>query len=85
MELIGPLASELRLMSSVLCSPITDYWTAMTIDADLTLIMLLILFVMLVKTKIPAPAVFIGALAVALTLNLAPADELLKGFSNRAC
>ena len=55
----------------------------MTLDAYLTLALLLILFVMLVKTKIPAPAVFIGALAVALTMKLAPADELLKGFSNQ--
>ena len=55
----------------------------MTIDAYLTLALLLILFVILVKTKIPAPAVFTGALAVALTLKLAPADELLKGFSNQ--
>jgi di/tricarboxylate transporter len=55
----------------------------MSIDAYLTLALLLILFVLLVKTKIPAPAVFTGALAVALTLKLAPADELLKGFSNQ--
>ncbi len=55
----------------------------MTIDAYLTLTLLLILFVLLVKTKIPAPAVFVGTLAIALTLKLAPADELLKGFSNQ--
>jgi len=55
----------------------------MTIDAYLTLSLLLGLFVLLVKTKIPAPAVFVGALAIALTLKLAPAHELLKGFSNQ--
>ena len=54
----------------------------MTIDAYLTLSLLLGLFVLLVKTKIPAPAVFVGALTIALTLKLAPAHELLKGFSN---
>ena len=54
----------------------------MTIDAYLTLSLLLGLFVLLVKTKIPAPAIFVGALAIALTLKLAPAHELLKGFSN---
>jgi di/tricarboxylate transporter len=55
----------------------------MTIAAYLTLALLLGLFVLLVKTKIPAPAVFVGALAVAMTLQLAPTDELLKGFSNQ--
>lgn len=55
----------------------------MTIDAYLTLSLLLGLFVLLVKTKIPAPAVFVGALTIALTLKLAPAHELLKGFSNQ--
>jgi di/tricarboxylate transporter len=54
----------------------------MTIAAYLTMALLLGLFVFLVKTKIPAPAVFVGALAVAMTLRLAPTDELLKGFSN---
>ena len=55
----------------------------MTIEAYLTLALLLALFALLIKTKIPAPAVFVGALAVALTFNLAPTDELLKGFSNQ--
>ena len=55
----------------------------MSIAAYLTLALLLGLFVLLVKTKIPAPAVFVGALAVAMTLQLAPTDELLKGFSNQ--
>ena len=55
----------------------------MPINATITLALLLVLFVLLIKTKIPAPAIFIGALATALTLNLAPAEELLKGFSNQ--
>ena len=55
----------------------------MTTAAYLTLALLLGLFVLLVKTKIPAPAVFVGALAVSMTLQLAPTDELLKGFSNQ--
>ena len=55
----------------------------MTTDAYLTLALLLILFVLLIKTKLPATAVFVGALAAALTLKLAPADDLLKGFSNQ--
>jgi di/tricarboxylate transporter len=55
----------------------------MTIAAYLTFALLLGLFVLLVKTKIPAPAVFVGALTIALTLKLAPAQELLKGFSNQ--
>ncbi len=55
----------------------------MPLAAYLTLALLAAVFVLLVKTKIPAPAVFVGALAAALTLNLAPAEELLKGFSNQ--
>ena len=54
----------------------------MTVAAYLTLALLTTLFILLIKTKIPAPAIFVGALAVAMTLNLAPAPELLKGFSN---
>jgi len=55
----------------------------MPLNAYITLALLLVLFVLLIKTKIPAPAIFIGALTAALTLNLAPTDELLKGFSNQ--
>jgi di/tricarboxylate transporter len=54
----------------------------MSIDAYLTLALLAVLFVLLVKTKIPAPAIFVGAGTVAISLNLAPLPELLKGFSN---
>ncbi len=55
----------------------------MTLAAYITLALLLALFILLIKTKIPAPAIFLGALTVALTLRLAPAHELLKGFSNQ--
>ncbi len=44
---------------------------------------LLLTFAFLVKTKIPPAAVFTGALTAAMTLRLAPAPELLKGFSNQ--
>jgi di/tricarboxylate transporter len=54
----------------------------MTLDAWLTLAILVALFVMLIKTKLPAWIIFLGALTIALTLGLAPEEELLKGFSN---
>ena len=54
----------------------------MTLDAWLTLAILVALFVMLIKTRLPAWIIFLGALTVALTLGLAPEEELLKGFSN---
>lgn len=54
----------------------------MTLDAWLTLAILVALFVMLIKTNLPAWIIFLGALTVALTLGLAPEQELLKGFSN---
>jgi len=52
------------------------------IDAYLTLAILVITFLLLIRTDIPASAVFFGALAVAMTLKLAPPADLLKGFSN---
>ncbi len=55
----------------------------MTLSAYLTLAILVVTFGLLIKTKLPAAAVFMGALAAAITLNLAPTDELLKGFSNQ--
>ncbi|MFO7713943.1 SLC13 family permease [Desulfosarcina sp.] len=55
----------------------------MTSDAYLTLALLLVLFIFLIKTKIPAAALFVGTLTVAMTVELAPAHELLKGFSNQ--
>jgi di/tricarboxylate transporter len=54
----------------------------MPVNAYITFAILLFLFGLLVKTKIPAPAIFVGALTAAMTLGLAPAKELLKGFSN---
>ena len=54
----------------------------MTVDAYITIAILVVTFVLLIKTKIPPPAVFLGALTVAMTFNLAPLDELLKGFRN---
>ncbi len=55
----------------------------MTLDAYLTLAILVVTFGLLIKTKLPAVAVFMGALGAAITLHLAPTDELLKGFSNQ--
>ncbi len=54
----------------------------MTLNAYLTLAILAVTFGLLIKTKLPAAAVFLGALAAAITLELAPTKELLKGFSN---
>ncbi len=55
----------------------------MTLEAYLTLAILLVTLGLLTGTRIPAAAIFFGALATAMTLKLAPAGELLKGFSNR--
>jgi di/tricarboxylate transporter len=41
------------------------------------------MFGLLIGTKLPPAGVFVGALTVALTFDLAPAGELLKGFSNQ--
>jgi di/tricarboxylate transporter len=75
-------------LNAALCHPSSDFrklngGVDMTIAAYLTLALLLVLFVLLVKTKIPAPAIFVGALTAAITLKLAPTQELLKGFSNQ--
>ncbi len=55
----------------------------MPLDAYLTLAIILITFGLLIRTRIPAAAIFFGALAAAMTFRLAPAEALLKGFSNR--
>ncbi len=55
----------------------------MTLEAYLTLAILLVALGLLTGSRIPAPAVFLGALTVTMTLKLAPAEELLQGFSNR--
>ncbi len=54
----------------------------MSIAAYMTLAILVVTFVLLIKTKIPPPVVFLGALTAALTFQLAPQAELLKGFRN---
>ncbi len=54
----------------------------MTVSAAITLAILIGTFILLIKTKIPPPVVFIGALTAALTFQLAPQEELLKGFRN---
>jgi di/tricarboxylate transporter len=53
------------------------------IDAYLTLAIIMVTLGLLIRTNIPAAAIFFGALAVAMTLRLAPPEDLLKGFSNR--
>ncbi len=55
----------------------------MTLNAYLTLAILIVTFGLLIKTRLPAAAIFLGALAAAITLKLAPTQELLKGFSNQ--
>jgi len=55
----------------------------MTVDGWFTVGILGVMFGLLIGTKLPPAAVFVGALTVALTLDLAPAGELLKGFSNQ--
>src|SRR5262249_39743279 len=47
-----------------------------------TLALLIALFALLIWNKLPAWLVFVGVLTVAMTLKLAPAAALLKGFSN---
>src|SRR5215813_7552045 len=50
--------------------------------AWITLVLLITMFALLVWDKFPIWLVFIGALTVAMTLRLAPAAALLKGYSN---
>jgi hypothetical protein len=54
----------------------------MTVDAWLTLAILIVMFGLLVQGKLPAGVVLLGALTAAMTLRLAPEEDLLKGFSN---
>jgi di/tricarboxylate transporter len=56
---------------------------SMTLSAYLTLAILAATFGLLIKTRLPAATIFLGALAAAITLKLAPTQELLKGFSNQ--
>ena len=54
----------------------------MTVAAYITLAMLVVTFILLIKTKSPPPVVFLGSLTAAMTFQLAPQEELLKGFHN---
>jgi di/tricarboxylate transporter len=54
----------------------------MTFESWLMLIILIVMFGLLIWNKLPAWLVFMGTLTVCMTLNLAPIDGLLKGFSN---
>ncbi len=54
----------------------------MGLDAWITLGILIVLFALLIKTKYPAWIIFLGALTAAITLDLGPEADLLKGFSN---
>jgi hypothetical protein len=55
----------------------------MTLDAAITAAILTVTFGLLIKTRLPPAAVFLGALTAALTFDLAPPAELLKGFRNQ--
>ena len=48
----------------------------------LMVILLVVMFALLVWGKFPAWLVFMGTLTIAMSLKLAPLDELLSGFSN---
>lgn len=54
----------------------------MTIDAWIMTGLLVGMFALLVWDQLPTWSVFIGTLTLAITLNLAPLNELLAGFSN---
>jgi len=54
----------------------------MTIAAWLTVAILAGLFILLIATKLPPWVIFLGALTLAITLRLAPENELLLGFAN---
>ncbi|MCP4020451.1 MAG: TRAP transporter large permease subunit [Desulfobacteraceae bacterium] len=54
----------------------------MSHEAWMTLIILIGMFAFLIKTRLPPAAIFMGALTLAITFKLAPAKELLHGFSN---
>ena len=54
----------------------------MPLQASLTLIVLVTMFALMVWDRLPTWVVFLGAMTVAMTLQLAPAQGLLKGFSN---
>ena len=51
-------------------------------EAWLMVALLVTMFILLIWGKLPTWLVFIGTLTIAMTLNLAPLDDLLSGFSN---
>lgn len=54
----------------------------MSLEGWVMLVILIVMFGLLIWNKLPTWLVFVGTLAVAMTLRLAPEDELLKGFAN---
>lgn len=54
----------------------------MASEGWLMLAILIVMFGLLIWNKLPAWLVFMGTLTVCMTLNLAPTEGLLKGFSN---
>jgi di/tricarboxylate transporter len=54
----------------------------MPVQATMMLVILLMMFVVLVWGRFPSWLVFMATLTAAMTLKLAPAEALLKGFSN---
>lgn len=54
----------------------------MSLQGWIMLVILIVMFGLLIWNKLPTWLVFVGTLAVAMTLRLAPEDELLKGFAN---
>jgi len=54
----------------------------MTPDAWMTIAILVATFVALIATNLPPATVFLGALTLCVTLDLAPLDRSLAGFSN---
>jgi di/tricarboxylate transporter len=54
----------------------------MSIDAWLTIGILTATFIALMATKLPPVTVFLGALTLCITLDLAPLERSLAGFSN---
>ena len=54
----------------------------MTPDAWLTVAILVVTFLALIATKLPPATIFLGALTLCVTLDLAPLDRSLAGFSN---
>ena len=54
----------------------------MNAEAWLMVALLVIMFALLFWGKLPTWLVFIGTLTIAMTLKLAPLNDLLSGFSN---